>query len=401
ILIADACHSGNLSGGKTGAENTSLQLKQGWKNIVRILSCMPDEFSYEDSRWGGGRGVFSYYLTEGLKGLVRKDANGAFDITVGELRSYLEENLRRETEGRQTPLFEGDPRLVVARVDKSTKAARSNAVAVTGAAGRPVAKGNIDTLSADFRTLVGRLHEAVARQELVGAPGTSAFGLYGQMQRLAPDDYLENQRLALLSAVQQHYRTYIEGFYREQGYPEDDLQQLQSELAAARDICSRRKALRDGFESQRLFVEACLVTYSAQHGKARTLPASELRRAAALLETALKLTPYDPALYRKLGDCYIEMDPPKAIGYLQQLVGLLPRDGFAWNALGVAHFEAGATDEAIRALQNAIKLSPEIANYYYNLGRCYQKKGMSGEANLYFKKAQSRNQPEQREQDYQ
>ncbi|MCW3075172.1 MAG: hypothetical protein JWP69_2241 [Flaviaesturariibacter sp.] len=83
VLIADACHSGNLSGGTAGAETTNLQLKKGWKNEIRILSCMPDEVSFEDKRWGGGRGVFSYYLTEGLKGMTRKEAGEGFDLTMG------------------------------------------------------------------------------------------------------------------------------------------------------------------------------------------------------------------------------------------------------------------------------------------------------------------------------
>ncbi|RYZ19129.1 MAG: tetratricopeptide repeat protein [Chitinophagaceae bacterium] len=401
LLIADACHSGNLSGGRNGVENTALQLKQGWKNVVRILSCMPDEFSYEDARWGGGRGVFSYYLTEGLKGLVRKDANAPFDLTIGELRSYLEDNLNRETGGKQTPLFEGDPRFVVARVEKGAKPSRAHLVAAAPRGGAPVTKGAVDTSSSEFRALTVQFGEAIDRRELTAPAAASAFGLYRQLLRLAPEDYLEGYRLRLLAAVQSHYRTYLDGFYKEQGFPEEELQMLRTELEAARNSCSRRKALRDQFESERLFIEACLVTYAAQHGGAQQLPASELQRAATLLDSALKLTPWEPSLYRKLGDCYIEMSPAKAIAALDRLVALLPRDGAAYNALGVAHFGLGQYDEAIRALQTATRLSPDASNYYYNLGRCYEKKGLQGEANLYFKKAQTRNQPEPRENDYQ
>ncbi|RYZ25972.1 MAG: caspase family protein [Chitinophagaceae bacterium] len=56
VLIADACRSGNLIGGKEGSQTTVLQLKQGFKNSIRILSCMPDELSFESAKWGGGRG---------------------------------------------------------------------------------------------------------------------------------------------------------------------------------------------------------------------------------------------------------------------------------------------------------------------------------------------------------
>ena len=56
ILITDACHSGRLAGSSLSA--TALvaeQLKTVMHQEVRLSSCLPEEVSFEDRRWGGGR----------------------------------------------------------------------------------------------------------------------------------------------------------------------------------------------------------------------------------------------------------------------------------------------------------------------------------------------------------
>ncbi len=63
VLITDACHSGKLA--SSDNRDTFLlgdQLRTVKGNEVRITSCAPDQLSMEDAGWGGGRGVFSYYL---------------------------------------------------------------------------------------------------------------------------------------------------------------------------------------------------------------------------------------------------------------------------------------------------------------------------------------------------
>jgi uncharacterized caspase-like protein len=61
--------------------------------------------------WGGGHGVFTYFLIKGLQGDA--DYNHDQSVSLGELTSYLSEQVRRETRNEQSPTVSGryDPAL--------------------------------------------------------------------------------------------------------------------------------------------------------------------------------------------------------------------------------------------------------------------------------------------------
>lgn len=104
-VIIDACRSGNLAGGISGKTQTLEALAKQWNSQVRMLSAQPDQLSYEDSLWGGGRGVFSYYLVKGMSGYA--NANNDTKVTLNELESYLGNNITYQTNYTQQPHVEG------------------------------------------------------------------------------------------------------------------------------------------------------------------------------------------------------------------------------------------------------------------------------------------------------
>ncbi|HYH85145.1 MAG TPA: hypothetical protein VEX60_06655, partial [Pyrinomonadaceae bacterium] len=66
-----------------------------------LTSSDVNEVSAEDTRWGGGHGVFTWALLEGLKG--KADANQDRFITAGELFGYVRNTVRIETRFKQNP----------------------------------------------------------------------------------------------------------------------------------------------------------------------------------------------------------------------------------------------------------------------------------------------------------
>ncbi len=120
-LITDACRSGKLAGGDEGATSTAAALSQQFKNQVKIMSCQPNEFSLEGEQWGGGRGVFSYHLIDGLTGLADVDNNA--EIHLFELDKYLKEKIPVETEYQQFPMLVGPPKTSLSQVDSDELAA--------------------------------------------------------------------------------------------------------------------------------------------------------------------------------------------------------------------------------------------------------------------------------------
>ena len=112
IVITDACHSGTQAGNKfKGNFFVGEQLMLKKQNEIRMASSKPDQLSNEKVDWGGGRGVFSYYLINGLQGGLA-DADHDKMVSVGELKSYLENKMANDpvlkNEGDvQTPVING------------------------------------------------------------------------------------------------------------------------------------------------------------------------------------------------------------------------------------------------------------------------------------------------------
>lgn len=121
VLITDACHSGNMSDSRSAGNTLSgQQLIDADEKVLRIASSKPDQLSNEKVDWGGGRGVFSYYLVNGLKGLADKSRDGI--VTFGELKNFLESSLQNDPvlkmENKvQTPVLSGKDAFPLSKVN--------------------------------------------------------------------------------------------------------------------------------------------------------------------------------------------------------------------------------------------------------------------------------------------
>lgn len=106
----------NPSGGKKPAPaGDTSQLAPGGNNVNDFLakqlfnqegravltSSDVNETSAESTRWGGGHGVFTWALLEGLRG--QADVNTDKIVTAGELFDYVSNRVRKETRNKQNP----------------------------------------------------------------------------------------------------------------------------------------------------------------------------------------------------------------------------------------------------------------------------------------------------------
>lgn len=102
VTLADACHSAAI-----GQTSPNL-VNQRWTTAShgsprRAITTASNiaEYSREDLRWGGGHGVFTWFLLQGLKG--EADANHDRQVSVGELFDFVHSHVVAETGGSQTP----------------------------------------------------------------------------------------------------------------------------------------------------------------------------------------------------------------------------------------------------------------------------------------------------------
>ena len=117
MLITDACRAGKLAGSQNnGTQATTANLAQQFGNETKILSCQPDELSLEGEQWGGGRGVFSFYLINALMGMA--DTNGDNQVSLREVERYLEDHVAQDVNPQhQTPMMIGNKTENLAHVD--------------------------------------------------------------------------------------------------------------------------------------------------------------------------------------------------------------------------------------------------------------------------------------------
>jgi tetratricopeptide (TPR) repeat protein len=122
IIITDACRSGKLAGdGIGGRRLIGENLRKALSNEVRLASCGPDELSAENEAWGGGRGIFSYYLLLGMQGLALKpDDKG---VSAEGVKEYLriafeKDEVLHNNQHRQTPVIEGNTSIILSTPGK-------------------------------------------------------------------------------------------------------------------------------------------------------------------------------------------------------------------------------------------------------------------------------------------
>lgn len=111
VILADACHSGGIGSEEMitlrSAEEENLinyyleRLRNAGQGRVVFTASDNSQLSQESEKWGGGHGVFTYFLIRGLRGAA--DANDDRIVSAGEIFGYVSEKVRRETFNQQTP----------------------------------------------------------------------------------------------------------------------------------------------------------------------------------------------------------------------------------------------------------------------------------------------------------
>lgn len=182
VVVADACHSGSI--GWTGSSESLNSAHSAFDSLgskdrltLKMLASRPTERSYEDVRWGGGHGVFTHALLDGLRGGAERDSDGV--VRASELMDYISKVVPEQTGARQNPRIAGnfEPRLALALVSRPRKAGpQTGILSLRGPAGASVYLDNV------YRGTIrptGELRvEAVAtgpRRLSVDLPGGQSF----------------------------------------------------------------------------------------------------------------------------------------------------------------------------------------------------------------------------------
>ena len=114
ILLTDACHSGAITP-EADASQINTSLVRIDESLFSLTASRDREQSFESDIWGGGHGVFTYYLMKAIEGEADDNRDGV--VTADELAEYVRVNVRRETSAKQNPTAERgsfDPQMILA-----------------------------------------------------------------------------------------------------------------------------------------------------------------------------------------------------------------------------------------------------------------------------------------------
>jgi hypothetical protein len=109
VVITDACHSAGV-GGQTGTRNLAMnqinsafveQMQFSSGGSVVFTASEASQYSKEGPQWGGGHGVFTYYMLNALKGAA--DEDGDHIVSLGEMMEWVRTQVRMDTRNAQIP----------------------------------------------------------------------------------------------------------------------------------------------------------------------------------------------------------------------------------------------------------------------------------------------------------
>lgn len=427
ILITDACHSGDLAGNSNrGNFLVGDQLRAVKGKEIRITSCGPDELSNEDEGWGGGRGVFSYYLVKGLEGLADYSKDQA--VTLNEIKNYLassfaSDKLMRGKEHKQNPVVNGPDNTRLAVVDpQNAVSARQEAEtvqedAVQVISGAPLSalgvspqgylfsladKQNIEAL-VDFNELsrlskeeipFSFINMLVSSSRLSVKPDTIKINKLISSLRSNPDIVKRfNEKLVELIADrgQQIINLYLEGdeaelerrrYYNNNisGY---DIYPVM--FATAMKLASPQTMLYHILEVKQHYFAGVAIRLKIPFEE-NPLPLIE--KALNEQQAAFKLEENAAYIQNELGILYkYKKQNEVALKYYLRATQIAPTWALPWANIATVYIAKDSLRLATEAIEKARSMQPDFQNVYINSGFINEKKGEQLYAEEMYQKA--------------
>lgn len=396
LMIADACRSGKLAGEEfSGTQATAKTLTDQFANEAKILSCQPNEYSLEGTQWGGGHGVFTYYLVDGLTGLA--DRNEDLQVSLLELQRFLEDFIPPATAPKsQIPLVTGNKGMIVSKVDPNTlaelKIKRSKEVA-NGHHKEVIEKG-IPSPSSEGDSLTMALYrkfgEALNKKALLEPSGLSAYDIYKRIvdrEIIAP--YRMNMRLDLAAALQEESQRAINDYLAanpselQRRWAYDQRYALYPEyLNKAGEILGQDHFLYVELKAKETYFKGLNLRLRGEQMKDPTL----YLEARAMQELVLQLDTAAAYAHNELGLlARRENRFEESIHHFKRALDFSPTWVLARTNLCGSYNELKQNDEAILQCRMALKRDSSFALAHFNLGLALAYKFNFEEAVHYFK----------------
>ncbi len=396
-LITDACRSGSLAGDNIeGSRATTEALMNRFEHTIKILSCQPSEYSQEGKQWGGGRGVFSYYLINGLSGLADSDEN--LMVSLDELDLYLRNVVPKQTAPEtQRPRVDGNLSEIMAEVDPVLLAnlrqkldKQMKVLAAVEYRSLPTAlPAKADT---NILPQYKKFQEALGNGHLLYPEEGSAYALYLQLSKedsLAELHGLMRRNLsaALQDEAQEAINSYLntasEELAERWGYGEK-YASYPEYLSISAELLGENNAFYPSLRARASYFIGLNKRLRGEKVNSRQL----LLEAIENQEQALSWDENAAYAYNELGLLHQRLGTwQKAVENYTEAVKRSPRWALPLNNLFAIYTELEQYDSALHYGERALKEKPELVYVHNNFGWMYLRQVNYKKAAPYFHKA--------------
>lgn len=415
VFVADACRSGAfvLAGGALGQNRTLLGLEQQWAGQVKMLACEPGELAIEGAEFGGGRGLFSYCLVDGLMGM----ADGAGDnerdgmVTKGELEAYLKAVVRKTARPHvQNPqVLGGESGLSLGKVNldslRTYQQRKTRDFALLTAT---QTKGLNTDLLRTYDSTTQRVYElfdrSLSARHLLYPANTSALYYLRQLPLKGNAKLLGLMKRNLVAALQQRTDELLRPLLRviqehDVPTPVAKLDSAIVELDSSMALLGRDHNLIPNLTARRLFLEGSRLL-KTERTLVNTNDSLSLIALARFRQSA-KLEPNMVYTYWMMAEAsFVLLQVDSTVKHLEKCRELLPNSIAVLHRLGSHYMLRHQNQKAQQAFDDALRIDPanpdansKLADFYYKTGnvanaQTYTKRALTAIDKLYTRAAE-------------
>jgi len=398
ILITDACRTNELPGKDEGQAISYQQIFERKAGEVQLISCAGNQVSFEGSQWGGGRGLFSWHLINGLKGMADTDPEDG-EVTLTELYDYVKKNVNKASydantkKSKQTPQYccNTADGLLMSKVDKSEKekliAMLEKGVSYTPdkndmAVNKSVHLGSA-MKEAGLEDLYRLFLKAINEGKLIEKNG--AGDLLNQIlskketTKILADELKFVLSSKLMTDVTKVINTYLHAGQNNNNYTYDYFMNAANKLKLFEQVADTMYYNPLDVKVNRLFLEG--------HANWRSFNTDVMRQSLAKVDSAVALKPQAAYLYNLKGLMHISLKQYKeGQAALLKGIGLAPNWLYPYHNMGSAYTQLSNFDSALIFYKKALLIDSNYQTTYGGISGMYSTKGNMDSA-IYWSRA--------------
>ncbi len=378
-ILVDACHAGAI--GQLHSNRLAVNVGNVMKKIdsevadadvFAMLASGQNEVSNEGPAYGGGHGVFTYFVLKGMNGDAPSEDN---QLTRIDLFHFVAGRVKKEYNSQHPTVAPASPKFETV-ILPDTRPERTGIV-LPDMPRRPELTVVASNASREITKEQSALEKLLSSAAAVPPDPASAVRVLNDLKSVLDPIIFASQKHRLQVTVEDRAAAVLDIYL--QG---NEVNQTSAQFQRCADYLDTALALTPEsapLRSKRAFCEGRVKVFEKLYPEA-----------IAKLEEAVRLDPLGSWSYNGLGIAWLEMaEYEKAGAALRDAIRISPYWAYPRHNLALVQRELGDYDAAIATYREACRLAA-YAYLRYNLGFIYQRVNQPEEARLLYEDAHER-----------